>query len=160
MLIKIETTKKLNAQQAEQVSRLWNQEFPLKLSNRFEILLEGVSNYTHYLVKIEQEKISGWAVVFEKENERRFSVIVEEKYQCRGLGSALIESLKEVYDEFYGWVIDHNTDKKANNSFYQSPLPFYIKNGFEVLPHIRIDNEMLNAVKIKWTRSNPDKYKQ
>jgi hypothetical protein len=59
--------------------------------------------------------------------------------------------LKTENNEFYGWVIDHNDDLKANGEAYQTPMPFYLKQGFEILNDIRIDNEMIKAVLIKWS---------
>ena len=34
---------------------------------------------------------------------------------------------------------------------YRSPLDFYIKNGFKVLPEIRLELPSISAVKIKWS---------
>src|SRR5690606_24565220 len=93
--------------------------------------------------------ILAWAVDFEKDNETRFSIIVNKKHQRKGLGSLLIDRLKKDLGEFYGWVIDHNNDIKENGEFYQTPISFYRNNGFEVLIDERIDSEIIKAVKIK-----------
>jgi hypothetical protein len=70
------------------------------------------------------------------------------------LGGLLIVKLKEENKEFYGWVIDHNNDFKSNRKYYQTPMPFYLKHEFEILNDIRIDNEMIKAVLIKWSKNN------
>jgi [ribosomal protein S5]-alanine N-acetyltransferase len=127
---------------------LWNDEYPIKLKDRFGILLEGVENYNHYLIEQEDEIIA-WAVEFEKEHEKRFSIIVKNEHKGKGYGKLLINRLKIDLGEFYGWVIDHNNDLKQNGEFYKSPIDFYLKNGFEVLREERIDSEIINAVKIK-----------
>lgn len=93
-----------------------------------------------------------WGAYFEKDSEIRFSIIVRENQQGNGLGSMIIERIKDDLDEFYGWVIDHDTDKKANSEFYQSPLEFYIRHGFEVLTDVRIDTDMIRAVKIHYKK--------
>ncbi len=142
-------TKHLTNVQFDQVNQLWNEEYPLKLKNRFGMLLDGVENYNHYLIENEYKNILAWAVEFEKDNETRFSIIVNKEQQGKGFGSLLIDRLKKDVNEFYGWVIDHNNDKKENGENYQSPLSFYIKQGFEVLENIRIDTDMLKAVKIR-----------
>lgn len=141
--------KHLTDVQFQQINQLWNEEYPLKLKNRFPILLEGIENYHHYLIEDGHKNVLAWAVEFEKDDEIRFSIIVSQEQQGKGFGGMLINRLKEDLNEFYGWVIDHNNDKKENGENYQSPLSFYIKHGFEVLEDIRIDTDMLKAVKIR-----------
>lgn len=140
--------KNIDENQFQQINDLWNEEYPINLKNRFGLLLEGVSNYNHYLIE-ENNQILAWAVDFEKDNETRFSIIVNKKHQRKGLGSLLIDRLKKDLGEFYGWVIDHNNDIKENGEFYQTPISFYRNNGFEVLIDERIDSEIIKAVKIK-----------
>jgi GNAT superfamily N-acetyltransferase len=144
-------TKVLSAAQFSQINQMWNDEYPLKLKDRFSLLLEGVSNFTHYLIE-EEQTVQAWAVVFEKDAELRFSIIVSETRQGKGLGKVLIEALKADYEVLLGWVIDHNEDVKSNGTFYQTPMPFYVKQGFEILNDLRIDTEMIRAVKIKWSK--------
>lgn len=148
----IQQTKQLTDLQFQHINQLWNDEYPVTLKDRFGLLLDGVKNYTHYLIEDEDKRIIAWAVEFEKDNEIRFSIIVDSKQQGKGLGQRLIKRLKEDLNEFYGWVIDHNNDLKANGEQYQSPLSFYEKQGFEVLHDTRVDTEMLKAVKIKWVK--------
>jgi GNAT superfamily N-acetyltransferase len=145
-------TNNLNQKQFQQINQLWNDEYPFKLKGRFGNLLDGVVNYNHYLIEDDPKNILAWAVEFEKDNEVRFSIIVKRNQQGKGLGSRLVSRLKEDLSEFYGWVIDHDEDKKENGENYQSPLLFYIKHGFEILYDTRINNEMLKAVKIKWKK--------
>ena len=144
-------TKILTPQQEEQIDKLWNEEYPIKLSDRFKLLLEGVENYNHYIVEDEQQNLRAWAVDFEKENEIRFSVIVRSDQKGKGLGSSLVEKLKLENEEFFGWVIDHNNDIKSNGENYITPIPFYLKQGFSILKNCRIETEIISAVKIKWT---------
>lgn len=146
--MEIHITKNLSQTQFEQVNKLWNEEYPINLQNRFEFLLKDVANYNHYLIE-KDNKILGWAVAFEKDNETRFSIIVKKKFQGKGLGSLLIDKLKIDLGEFFGWVINHNNDRKANGDFYRSPLSYYQNMGFEVIEDERIDNAILKAVKIK-----------
>jgi len=142
-------TKYLTDFQFQQINRLWNEEYPSSLKNRFGSLLDGVENFNHYLIEDENKNILAWAVDFEKDSEIRFSIIVDNKEQGKGLGKSLVGKLKESLGEFYGWVIDHNNDKKENGESYNSPLPFYVKQGFEIVHDQRIDNDILKAVKIK-----------
>jgi len=146
--MEIHITKTLIQTQFEQVNKLWNEEYPINLQNRFELLLIDAQNYNHYIIE-ENNQILAWAVAFEKDDETRFSIIVNKEFQGKGLGSLLIERLKIDLGEFYGWVIDHDNDKKANGDFYRSPLSYYQNMGFEVIEDQRIDNDILKAVKIK-----------
>ena len=148
--MEVTRTKHLTANQFQQIDELWNEEYPSKLKGRFGILLDGVENYSHYLIEDETQQILAWAVEFQKEEEIRFSIIVNAKNQGTGLGKILINRLKKDLGIFYGWVIDHNEDKKENSENYKSPLSFYQKLGFEVLHDERIDTDLLKAVKIKW----------
>jgi GNAT superfamily N-acetyltransferase len=144
-------TRQLTDKQFAQINQLWNDEFPVKLANRFPILLEGVENYSHYLVEDAQQQVMAWAVDFEKDQQVRFSIIVAKKHQGKGLGGLLIDRLKAANNTLYGWVIDHDADLKSNGKSYQSPMSFYVKHGFEILNDHRIDNEMIRAVLIKYS---------
>ncbi len=130
---------------------MWNAEYPIKLKDRFPILLEGVESYNHYIIEDAEQNIMAWAVDFEKENETRFSIIVNSIHKGKGLGSKLVERLKLENKLFYGWVIDHNNDMKENGTLYITPIPFYLKHGFEILHNERIETEMIQAVKVKWS---------
>lgn len=148
--MKIIKTKTLSEKQFEQINQFWNDEYPLKLKDRFPILLDGVDDYNHYLILDPQQNVAAWAVDFDKDSQIRFSIIVSSNYQGKGLGGLLINKMKEDNEEFYGWVIDHSDDLKDNGEKYQTPMPFYLKHGFEILNDQRIDNEMIRAVLIKW----------
>src|SRR4051812_32577744 len=103
-------TKYLTDRQFQQINQLWNDEYPIKLKDRFGILLDGAENYNHYLIEDDYVNVIAWAVEFKKDNEVRFSIIVNRKQQGKGLGRMLVKKLKEDLSEFYGWVIDHNED--------------------------------------------------
>lgn len=143
-------TKSLTKSQELKINDLWNDEYPTTLQTRFTLLLEGVENFCHYLIESNENEVMAWAVYFEKDNELRFSIIVNKMFQKRGLGKMLVQQLKLDLNEFYGWVIDKETFAKSDGTFYRSPLLFYKKQGFEILANQRIDNEILSAVKIKW----------
>ena len=152
--MKIVKTKELTSLQLNQINQLWNNEYPLKLKDRFSILLNDAQVYNHYYIQDLNNNIIAWAVDFEKEMQIRFSIIVSTNYKQKGLGGLLINKLKENNKEFYGWVIDHNNDLKSNGEYYLSPLPFYLKHGFEIQKEKRIDNEIINAILIKWSSIN------
>ena len=141
--------KELNTKQLSQINKLWDTEYPLSLKGRFKILLDGASAYNHYIIEDGNKKVIAWAADFIKEEEIRFSIIVDPMYQGKGIGSLLMKKLITDLDEFYGWVIDHDNDLKENGEKYKSPLSFYLNLGFDLLPKERINNELLKAVKIR-----------
>jgi GNAT superfamily N-acetyltransferase len=143
-------TNKISKKQKAQINKLWNDEYPVKLKDRFDLLLNDVQNFNHYLIEDKGEVVA-WAVEFEKQKETRFSIIIKNQYQGKGIGKLLINKLKNELDEFYGWVIDNDFDLKSNGETYKSPLKFYLKLGFEILENERINNEILNAIKIKYS---------
>lgn len=149
--LNISTSKTLSSWQSEQINLLWNEEYPINLKDRFSLLLDGAAWHNHYIIEDQEKNIIAWAVDFEKDKQVRFSIIVATKYKGLGLGKRLIDKLKEANNEFYGWVIDHNDDVKANGVTYLSPMPFYLKQGFDILQDTRIDNEMIRAVLMQWT---------
>lgn len=150
--MKILKTKYLTAVQEQEIDRLWNEEYPKKLENRFKLLLVGIPDYNHHLLINAFGKIIGWAVDFERENETWFSIIISSDHQKQGYGNLLITSLKEDFNNLCGWVIDHNNDKKSDGTNYISPLPFYFKNEFDIIADKRIETDIISAVKINWKK--------
>lgn len=154
--MKITNTHQLNQKQKEQILQLWNNEYPEKLAYKnldgFENYLEKLNEINHFLLMNDDEKIQGWAITFERENKTWFAIILSENLHGKGWGTKVLNELKQHKNELNGWVIDNSNDKKLNGSFYKSPLEFYIKNEFEVLSEIRLELEIMSAVKIKWTK--------
>ena len=155
--MKIFKTKILTDRQKEDINALWNSEYPVKLKDRFPILLDGAAWHNHYIIEDLNASVIAWATDFEKENQVRFSIIVSSSHKGKGLGSALIDRLKAEHIEFYGWVIDHDDDVKLNGELYKSPMAFYLKHDFEVLNEQRIDSEMIKAVLIRWQENTLEK---
>ncbi|MCX8531623.1 N-acetyltransferase [Chryseobacterium luquanense] len=151
--MKITNSHQLNQQQKEQILQLWNNEYPEKIAYKdmasFENYLEKLNEVNHFLLS-DTDKIYGWAITFIRDNETWFAVILSENLHGKGWGTKILSILKKNKNELNGWVIDHNSDKKLNGDFYRSPLEFYIKNEFEVLTDIRLELEIMSAVKIKW----------
>lgn len=144
----------LSLEEKEVLREIWNNEYPAKLYLKtpedFNLYLNGISNTKHYLLIDDSDKIIGWAFTFLRDGENWFSIIVDSKIQGRGNGTFLINEIKKNNTNLKGWVIDQENEVKQNEEIYKSPIPFYIKNGFEVLPDIRIENEKMSGVKIYW----------
>ncbi len=144
----------LSLEEKEVLREIWNNEYLAKLHLKtpedFNLYLNGISNTKHYLLIDDSDKIIGWAFTFLRDGENWFAIIVDSKIQGRGNGTFLINEIKKNNTNLNGWVIDQENEVKQNEEIYKSPIPFYIKNGFEVLPDIRIENEKMSGVKIYW----------
>ncbi len=146
--------KLLSSKQKKEVNELWNNEYPkglrhLNLRN-FENYLEQFDKQHHILLTDESGIINAWFFDFIRENEKWFAMIVDSKVQGKGVGTALLNEAKKEVTELNGWVIDHNNDKRQNGEYYNSPIEFYIKKGFEILSETRLELDNISAVKIKW----------
>ncbi|MFZ9587626.1 MAG: GNAT family N-acetyltransferase [Crocinitomicaceae bacterium] len=147
--MKIHRSATLSAKHDAEINALWNTEYPQKLTDRFALLLVDTTLVIHFYVLNHQDEIIAWSVLFEKDNDLRFSIIVSSNYKQKGLGTALLTEMKKEGRAFSGWVIDHNHDHKANGSNYLSPLSFYVKNGFTIDQSMRLDNEIIKAVLVR-----------
>jgi GNAT superfamily N-acetyltransferase len=149
---KITIAKNITADQVNQLDQLWNESYPKSLNNRFNMLLEDIKEYYHHILLNDTNEIIGWAVAFLREEEIWFSILVDSTHQNKGYGKMLINSLKQNYTKLNGWVIDHNNDLKVNGQYYNTPIQFYKKNGFEIIAEKRIETDIISAVKICWIR--------
>jgi GNAT superfamily N-acetyltransferase len=149
-------TNKLNEISKKEIYKLWNNEYPINLNYHtvadFDRYLLNLINPAHYLLKNETGNTVGWACTFTRDNEVWFAIIINEHYKNKGYGKMLLNLLKTKEITLNGWVIDHNDYIKENGTSYDSPLAFYEKNEFKVISEIRLELEILSAVKIKWSK--------
>ncbi len=152
--MKIDISNNLTADEKEEVVKLWNAEYPARISysgiGDFEVFLDKQTNFRHFLLKDEHNKIKGWMAVFVRSDEKWFSIIVDSRDQKKGFGTLLLDKVRKSENELNGWVIDGAGNLKLDGSEYLSPIEFYRKNGFEILENERLENEKISAVKIKW----------
>jgi len=142
--------------QKQSIVRLWNAEYPANLQHSgtesFNEYLSKLGEPEHYLLTDDEEQIKGWLACFDRDGERWFVTIVDTSEQRKGYGSALLSEVKKYETEINGWVMDKNEAVKADGAVYRSPVGFYLKNDFEILKEIRLENETMSAVKIRWRR--------
>jgi GNAT superfamily N-acetyltransferase len=154
--MKIESTKILSINQKESIICLWNKEYPQQLAHHslaeFDEYLSKLCDIQHFLLIDELNEIKGWFALFTRENEKWFAMIVDSSQQKKGYGSMLIKNAKSIENELNGWVIDHENYTKLNGEKYNSPLNFYLKNGFEIISNKRLETEKLSALKIHWKK--------
>lgn len=146
---------RLTIEDKNQLIRLWNSEYPKDLTftdlSEFDTYINGLDNASHRLVINDQEQIMGWYFDFDRDGERWFAILLNSDIQGLGIGRQLLNAAKNEWKTLHAWVIDHNNDKKLNGDWYISPLPFYIKNGFQV-KGTRLDLTHISAVQINWTK--------
>ncbi|MCM4172773.1 N-acetyltransferase [Arenibacter sp. TNZ] len=146
----------LSISEKRKILDLWNNEYPEKLNYKsltdFENYLGTLTEQSHILMSDNNKDIKGWYFDFIRENKRWFAIILDSKVHGLGFGTQILNIAKEKELELYGWVIDHNNDKKQNGEIYKSPLSFYIRNGFEVLMKKRLELDLISAVQIYWKK--------
>lgn len=156
-MISLQTLPELTPFARRQVYDLWNDLYPERLVFNeiagFDAYLSGLSDPRHFVLS-EEEKVLGWGLTFEREGARWFAIMVSETLHGRGYGKQLLNALRWHEPELNAWVIDHPNDRRKNGKPYLSPLGFYQKNGFEVLPDFRLERDIISAVKIRW-RNEP-----
>jgi GNAT superfamily N-acetyltransferase len=139
-----------------EIFKLWNSEYPEKLNYHslldFEEYLGALNNQFHILIKTDCKKLIGWYFDFIRDQEKWFALILDSKFQGKGLGTIILNRVKAKEQELNGWVIDNNFQKLSNGNPYISPLDFYLKNGFKMLDKQRLELEKISAVKIKWIK--------
>ncbi|KYG80325.1 hypothetical protein AWW67_09085 [Roseivirga seohaensis] len=149
-------TKRLSEEQKERIMTLWNAEYPASLGYttiaEFDEFLNKIEQLKHYILCNLNQTIIGWLCVFIRNEETWFSIILDSDFQKQGLGKKLINLAKHDFEALNGWVIDNDTCKKSDGSLYAIPLPFYLKNDFNVLSEVRLETEKISAVKIRWER--------
>ncbi|MDR0266455.1 MAG: GNAT family N-acetyltransferase [Sphingobacterium sp.] len=147
------TTTELDKNEKVAIMSLWNEEYPIILAHSslsdFECYLKGLGQPQHLLVR-QNKQIVGWATKFDRDAKRWFVIILSSHLYKKGIGSNLLDRLKCEETELNGWVIDHHKEKKINNCLYNSPLGFYLKNGFDLEASQRLETFSLSAVKITW----------
>ena len=144
----------LNQIHKDYIFKIWNNEYPINLSfenlNEAENYLNGLIDAKHFFAVDENNQMQAWAVIFERDYEKWFAIIIDGNYHNKGLGKKLLDRLKIYSDELNGWVIDHENDVKTNGEVYSSPLDFYLKNNFDKISETRLELDKISAVKIKW----------
>ncbi len=150
-------TSSPDSDQKQAIFSLWNDEYPAQLQFADLAALDGylhnLGNPVHYFATNETNTIIGWAFTFEREGETWFAIIVAGAAQGKGIGSNLLNVLKENTTLLNGWVTDHYRYTKQNGQPYLSPFLFYIKSGFTAVTDIRLETPLLSAVKINWKAS-------
>ncbi len=135
--------------------QLWNREYPINLTysgiEELDHYLNNLSNKKYFLL-VENDHLLAISMQFARENETWFLIIVDREQQQKGLGSQMLNKLKLVNESLSGWVIDRPGYQTGSGKDYQSPIEFYLKNEFRLLPDIRLETSAISAVRIVWRK--------
>ena len=138
------------------IYELWNAEYPKNLTHQnlsnLENYLNELTNQYHMLLIDKNGAIKGWYFDFNRNNEKWFAMILASEIHGKGFGTLLLNEARKRESELNGWVTDKTDYLKQNGNCYKSPIPFYLKNGFQLLPESRLELEHLSAVKITWKK--------
>ncbi len=152
--MKIEKSNILTSSQKKDILKIWNNEYPASLAYdtipEFEEFLQKLKNAEHYTVDIDNET-SGWITKFDRNKEKWFVVMVDSKKQGNGIGTELINALKQNTTDLNGWVVDTENYLKRDGQVYKPPIEFYKKVGFKITDE-RMENEKLSVVRVRWTK--------
>lgn len=152
--MKIVEESELTIMQKKRIVEIWNAEYPASIAHPdlagFNDYLNNLGEKRHFLLFDENENIIGWTMLFVRDGAKWFAILVDGKFQGKGCGVKLIDALKSVEKQFFGWVIDNDDHIKANGTAYKSPLGFYKKIGFLVHTDEKLVKEEISGVKIEW----------
>ena len=132
MSISIQRTSSISPQDLGRVLHWWNTEFPTafqKDANQFEDWMNSLQNHLHYQLYID-DVFSAWAMTFDRDEERWFSILVPHQNHGIGLGKTLISELQSNESPICGWVITETELKTQDGRVYRGPLEFYKKLNF------------------------------
>ncbi len=153
--MKLVECKTLNSDQKNSVYELWNNEYPKSLNydsvKDFDDYLSTLTHPIHYLLIDDKQQLVAWGFEFEREGDKWFAIIVNSLFHSKGLGTKLLNNIKNNNASLNGWVIDHNNDLKLNGDTYKTPVQFYLKNQFRIESDTRLELSKISAVKIVWT---------
>lgn len=153
--IAIRACEALGPDERAGIVALWNAEYPRQLAfadvTGLDGFLAGLGAPRHWLA-YDGDALVGWLTVFTRDGATWFATIVGRALHGRGVGTALLARAQAAADVLHGWVIDHDRDVRADGSPYPSPLGFYRKLGFEVVPDVRHTAPPMSAVLVRWTR--------
>lgn len=144
----------LTEREQQQLLQLWNQEYPSTLSytpKEFHEYLAQLDDLSHLFIVDESGNIQGWYFDFIREEARWFGMMLDRSIQGKGWGSQLLGLAKQKRNELNGWVIDQDHYLKNDGTQYSSPLPFYLKNGFNISTSERLELKYISAVKINYS---------
>lgn len=154
----IRISDELQPAEKEIVRKLWNNEYPeslrLNADSDFDAYQEKLKQQRHFLLTTIDGKIQGWGCAFERDSERWFAMILAREIQGKGLGTFLLQRIKQEETRLYGWVIEATHSNRSDGTTYPIPLDFYLKNGFSAEPEVRLDIPAFSAHRIIYQREN------
>lgn len=160
--MEIITTNNPDEVQIQALFNLWNDEYPSQLSfetiAEFKNYLSAQEQVNHYLLMQSENQIVGWAITFQRQSAPWFVLIIASSMHQQGYGTLLLNKLKATETTLNGWMVDHNEYTRPNEEKYLSPIGFYLKHGFTVCGHSRLELPHLSAVRINYSSALPEDF--
>lgn len=154
LLLKMFTSDQLTDSQIADIMDIWNSEYPGSVHydkpEDFRTYIFKLKDAHHYLGLSPEGKVLGWLATFWRDDARWFVLLLSRKAQGKGLGTQLLREVQQKEAEITGWAIDEDRYTKADGSLYRSPIGFYKKNGFTIIPEVRTITDGLSVLKIQW----------
>lgn len=152
----IDILNKLNEADRNNIFELWNTLYPSQVTfstyQDFESFLEASKKQLNVVHRNDQGILSGWLMVFERDNKRNFVMLISENHQAKGVGRLLVDEMKKREDQVQGWIVTDSTYVRSDGRLYKSPLGFYKKLGFSIT-NDQWTKKDLRSTKIIWSKS-------
>ena len=150
MKIGITRNSTLSSSDLHIVLNWWNEEFPFefeKSQSQFDQWLKGLGSPVHYRL-FDKGVFSAWAMTFDRDDERWFSILVPHCNHGKGYGQSLIRQLQADESSLCGWVITERGLRTRDGRMYSSPMNFYKKLNFRQTQVSTVFTPEIHPVKI------------
>ena len=145
----------LSNQDKRQIFIIWSAEYPkqsvFNSYDEFDTFILSLVNPTHYLIKNNDDRLLGWLVTIDRDGGRWLIILVDSSEQKQGIGSRLLDEMKQIESSVSAWITPHNNYFKADGTPYITPLPFYEKNGFILTDETFVKDDF-GGTRIYWKK--------
>ena len=149
-------THVLNQQQQLELLKCWNDVYPQNLKfddlAKLKSYFDGLQQVEYFLLIDASIPATAFSFRFIRDEELWLAMLMPPTMQGKGYGSILLEELTENISSISAWVVDHDRDLKSDGSSYISPLPFYLKEGFEIQEGVRLETDTISVAKLIWKK--------
>jgi len=156
--MKLIKTDCLNAIQKQALLACWNEVYPASLCytslDEMDMYFSKLSNVEFFLLEYDDLNATAFAYRFLRDKETWLTMLMPATLQRKGNGKVLLDVLKSGCVELNAWVVDHNHALMKNEYVYISPLWFYLQNDFAIVENVRLETEVISALKLRWKKSD------
>ncbi len=147
----------LEDSEIKRIRELWNSEYPSIISHSSfrdtSDYLNKLINPAHIFCLNEENEIMAWFCDFDRDDEHWFVMIIDSRFQNKGIGSEFLDRCKKKNELLNGWIVVEDAYELWDGRPYKSPLGFYLKNDFEAHYDVSSDSHKLKTIKVTWKRN-------